>query len=110
MEERDHRCMRVLSPIVELSRVIPGREIRILAVGQLPDARRLLYRKSLRSFLSLLDEKVWPFENPRMIQSHMVGHEIQNQLQSARSEPPPKVFQPRLPAQHFGDLVCGNGI
>ena len=88
----DHRFLRGGVGVVELQCVGPAGEIRITAVGQEQIATLafdpgVVLRSAGQVEFGALDEIVGMIFDPGMIEPHVIGHEVEHELQAALAEP-----------------------
>ena len=88
----DHRLLRVRVGVVELQRVGPAGEIGIAAVGQeqialLAFDPGVVLRGAAQVELRALDEMLGMILDPGMTEPHVIGDEIEHQLEAALLQP-----------------------
>ena len=86
-------------PIIQLDGIRPGGEIRVFAVSQPPNARAGFLGKGLGDLCQALHEDFRLFADPRMIETKVIGHEVQHQFQPVLVELATELLEPVLPAQ-----------
>jgi hypothetical protein len=110
---RDHGVLGGWIAVIELQRVGPGREVRIPPVGEHTiaarslDPRIVLRRASQVSF-GALHVVLGVLFHPRMIQTGVVGHEIEEQPQAAHTEALAETAERRIAPELIVDGVAGN--
>ena len=107
----DHRLLQLRVAIIELQRVGPAVEVRVPAVRQhqrpvVPWARgRSCCGEQSQIVLAARDEVVRVLVDPRVIRGHVVGDEVEHQLQSACVQPLAQTCERRVAAQVAMDRV-----
>ena len=110
----DHRLLQLRLGVVQLQRVGPAVEVRVAPMGQ--DQRAALAAMTppvLRRLLQLGraagDEELRVRIHPRVVQRHVVGHEVEHQPQAASAQPLAQPRQCRIAAQGRMHAVAADG-
>ena len=109
----DHRLLQGGVGVVELQRVGPAGEIRIAAVGQdqiapLAFDPGVVLRSAGQVVFGALNEIVGMIFDPGMIEPHVIGHEVEHELQAALAEPLAQAGQGRVAAEILMHRVAGD--
>ena len=110
----DHRLLQVRVAVVELQRVGPAVEVRVAAVGEDQRAALRLHaavvlRRAGQVALAAVDEVVRMLVDPGVIRRHVVGNEVEHQLQAALLQSLAQARQRRVAAQIAMDGVARDG-
>jgi hypothetical protein len=110
---RDHGALGGWIAVIELQRVGPARKVRIPPVSEHAlslrscDPRIVLRRASQVSF-GALHVVLGVLVHPGMIQTGVVGHEIEEQPQAAHTEPLAETAERRIASEVIVDDVVGD--
>ena len=96
--------------MVDLGRVDPGWEIRVLAMCEPARSETRLLSKRLRRPDVALHKPFRMFWQPGMIEADVVRHEIEHQFHAVLGELGAKRGQSLLPAQCRGNAIFSDGI
>src|SRR5207302_7508055 len=95
--------------VVELNRVNPGGEIRVLAVRHPAWPGRGFDRKSFRPLQGRFHEEVRLIADPRMIETEMVRHKVEQQFQSVGAQFFAELLEGGLAAEFTRDGIVAKG-
>ena len=109
----DHRFLRGGVGVVELQCVGPAGEIGITAVGEdqiapLAFDSGIVLRSAGQVEFGALNEIVGMIFDPGMIEPHVIGHEVEHELQAALAEPLAQAGQSSVTPEILMDRVAGD--
>src|SRR5205823_9477693 len=82
LQQFSHGGARVGAAIIQLYGVNPGGEVRVFAMGEPATASLRSGGESSRGLGRSLNEKFRPLNNPRVVESEVIRHEVEQQAQS----------------------------